>query len=338
MGYFLGSLVHPMDRADMVQGNCDLCGSTEASLLAEPSEFNCRIVICLCCQLMYACPQVDQDPLDAFYENSFANDPGSRTRPGEGIEDEDDIQKQDVLAEWGWDIINRFVRVKDKRILDLRCQTGALSARLRSGGAEVFCVEPFEKNRRYATERRGISEIVSLPFSRFSSLPIPFQGPFDAVNVLTHHVLAHVLSPRLLLEKIFQLLKPGGWLFLDEKDVLMPARYKTQSVFQSGPVHQFHLTVHTTARYLASAGFELIECTIDKRRTSDFHHVRAIARKPEPGTASRIISPTIYPYPSLRRIRQRLRWLQQTWPLRRAGFLGKRKIQKLLRKIRRRLT
>ncbi len=85
---------------------------------------------------MYAFPQIEQEALDRFYESSFANDPGSRSRPGEGIEDEDDIQKQDAFAEWGLNIINRFIQVKDKRILDLRCQTGALSARLQSGGGK----------------------------------------------------------------------------------------------------------------------------------------------------------------------------------------------------------
>ncbi|GJL60494.1 MAG: hypothetical protein NPIRA03_33510 [Nitrospirales bacterium] len=276
--------------------------------------------------------------MDRFYESSFANDPGSRSRPGEGIEDEDDIQKQDAVAEWGLNIINRFIQVKDKRILDLRCQTGALSARLRAGGAKVFCVEPFEKNRWYASERRGLTEIVPMPFSRFSQFPIPFQGPFDAVNVLTHHVLAHVLSPRLLLEKIFSMLAPGGYLFLDEKDVLQPARYKTGSVFQSGPVHQYHLTAQTTARYLEAAGFVLIECTIDNGRTSDFHHIRAVARKPDPQNLSGVPPQTIQHDSSLESIRRRLWWLKQTWTLRQLSFLGKRKTHKLLRRIRRRIA
>ncbi|MDH5576131.1 MAG: class I SAM-dependent methyltransferase [Nitrospirota bacterium] len=338
MSKFLDQPFQAMDRDSLVKGNCDLCRSTEAFLVAEPSELNCRIVICVHCQLMYAFPQIEQEALDRFYESSFANDPGSRVRPGEGIEDEDDIQKQDAFAEWGLNIINRFIQVKDKRILDLRCQTGALSARLQSAGAEIFCVEPFEKNRRYASDRRGLTEIFPLPFSRFSQLPVPFQGPFDAVNVLTHHVLAHVLSPRMLLEKIFSVLKPGGYLFLDEKDVLWPARYKTRSVFQSGPVHQYQLTAQTTARYLESAGFVLIECTIDNRRTSDFHHIRAVARKPEAKSDSGISAQTIQHCPPLGRIRWRLWWLKQTWVLRQACFFGKRKINKLLRRIRRRIA
>ena len=57
---------------------------------------------------MYACPQLSPDYLDSFYDDDFGNDPGSPIRPGEGIEDQDDIRKQDATAEWGLNIIKRF--------------------------------------------------------------------------------------------------------------------------------------------------------------------------------------------------------------------------------------
>lgn len=142
----------------------------------------------------------------------------------------------------------------------------------------------------------------------------------------------------MLLEKIFSVLKPGGYLFLDEKDVLKPARYKTGSVFQSGPVHQYHLTAQTTARYLEAAGFVVIECTIDNRRTSDFQHIRAVARKPEAQNLSGVPSQPIQHDSSLERIRWRLWWLKQTWTLRQLSFSGKRKTHKFLRRIRRRIA
>ena len=317
----------------IVEGACDLCHSTEAFIVAEPSTLNGCIVICGHCHLMYAWPQISPDCLDSFYDDDFANDPGSRIRPGEGIEDQDDIRKQDDTAEWGLNIIKRFTDVKDKKILNLRCQSGALSARLKSEGAAVYSVEPFEKNIQYATKIRGLSEVLSLPFSGFPNLPIPYPCKFDVINVLMHHVLAHVLSPRTLLEKLFEILRPGGYLFLDEKDVLLPARYKTQSIFDSGLAHQYHLTVHTTARYLESTGFRLIECQIDKKRISDFHHIRAIAQKPEAQEISRVAYQSSLPYASMEEIRRRIRWLRKTWTLRQAGFFAKRKTYKIIRRL-----
>ena len=318
----------------IVEGACDLCHSTEAFIVAEPSTLNSRIVICGQCHLMYAWPQISPDSLDSFYDDDFANDPGSRIRPGEGLEDQDDIRKQDASAEWGLNIIKRFTAVKDKKILNIRCQSGALSARLKSEGAEVYSVEPFERNIQFAKKFRGLSEVLLLPFSGFPTLPIPYSCKFDVINVLMHHVLAHVLSPRTLLEKLFDFLTPGGYLFLDEKDVLLPARYKTQSIFESGLAHQYHLTVHTTARYLESTGFRLIECQIDKKRISDFHHIRAIAQKPEAQEIPRVAYQSSLPYSSMGEIRQRLRWLRKTWALRQAGFFAKRKTYKIIRRLR----
>ena len=321
----------------MVEGICDLCHSTEAFIVAEPSTLNSRIVLCGQCNLMYAWPQLSPDSLDTFYDDDFANDPGSRIRPGEGLEDQDDIRKQDATAEWGLNIIKRFTDVKDKKILNLRCQSGALSARLKSEGAAVFNVEPFNKNIQHATKFRGLSEVFLLPFSGFPTLPIPYSCKFDVINILMHHVLAHVLSPRTLLEKLFEILMPGGYLFLDEKDVLLPARYKTQSIFESGLAHQYHLTVHTTARYLEATGFRLIECQIDKKRISDFHHIRAIAQKPEVPEISRIAYQSSLPYASIGEIRQRLRSLRKTWTLRQAGFFAKRKTSKIMRRVRKQI-
>ncbi|MCZ6801723.1 MAG: methyltransferase domain-containing protein [Nitrospirae bacterium] len=317
-----------------VEGACDLCHSTEAFLLAEPSLLNSQIVLCGHCHLMYACPQLSPDTLDSFYDDDFRNDPGSRMRPGEGLEDQDDIRKQDATAEWGLDIIKRFTGIKDKKILNLRCQSGALAARLKSEGAIVYCVEPFEKNIQYATKLRGLAEVSLLPFSGFPTLPIPYPFQFDVINILMHHVLAHILSPRTLLEKLFEMLVPGGYLFLDEKDVLLPARYKTQSIFESGLAHQYHLTVHTTARYLESTGFRLIECQIDKKRISDFHHIRAIAQKPDVHEISTGGFKSSLPYASIREIQQRLEWLRKTWAIRQAGFFAKRKTSKLMRRLR----
>ncbi|MGV7227622.1 MAG: class I SAM-dependent methyltransferase [Nitrospirales bacterium] len=318
----------------IAEGACDLCHSTKAFIVAEPSPLNSRIVICGHCYLMYAWPQISPESLDNFYDDDFANDPGSPIRPGEGIEDQDDIRKQDATAEWGLNIIKRFTDIKDKKILNLRCQSGALSAKLKSEGAAIYNVEPFEKNIQFATKIRGLSEVTLLPFSNFPTLQIPYSHKFDVINVLMHHVLAHVLSPRTLLEKLFEMLVPGGYLFLDEKDVLLPARYKIQSIFESGLAHQYHLTVHTTARYLESTGFRILECQIDKKRISDFHHIRAIVQKPDGEEISTGGLQSSLPYASIGEIQQRLEWLRKTWAIRQAGFFAKRKTFKLMRRLR----
>jgi len=315
--------------------SCDLCHATEIAVARDAIEGNCRILICENCRLMYRSPQLTTEALDHFYDDTFANDPGCLTRAGADFPPDKDRKKEEILAEtWGIKIIKRFIKPRGKTILDLRCRTGALTSILQGEGAEVLGVEPFQGNANYARQVRGLSHIIDLPFSRFNQFPLPNGILFDAVNVLGHHVLAHVLSPRVLLERIFDVLKPGGFLFLDEKDVLLPARHKKQSALDSGPAHQYHLTLHSTGSYLRSSGFELLECEIDKYRISDFRHIRVVARKPEKNkTASDIPHQLTIPVArSVEAIHRRLWWLERTWHIRLAKVRYKRKFQRKLQK------
>jgi len=312
--------------------SCDLCHATEFAVAWDSVAENCRILICENCRLMHRSPQLAPEDLDSFYEDTFANDPGCVKRAGVDFPPDKDRKKEEILAEtWGIPIIKRFIEPRGKNILDLRCRTGALTSMLQREGAHVIGVEPFQGNANYARQARGLSNIIDLPFSRFHEFPLPEDEYFDIVNILPHHVLAHVLSPRILLEKIYKSLKPGGYIFLDEKDVLHPARHKKQSALDSGPAHQFHLTIHTTARYFRSTGFDILDCEIDKNRSSDFRHIRIVAQKLKEGTLGSLTTNTSGPS------RETLQWylwqLEQTWNLRLARMNMKRKYSRVLQKL-----
>ncbi len=335
-----GSAILPLPQqpARPVHTNgCDLCHSTEALNLTEGSAESCPLVICTQCRLIYAWPQLSATALDNFYEDTFANDPGSLQRAGSSAfpNDKDRLKEETLANQWCIKIIKHFIDPRGKKILDLRARTGAMTAILQAEGAEVLPVEPFLANANYARQLRGLANIFDLPFSRFHQFPLPQKGKFDVVNVLNHHVLAHVLSPRILLEHIFTALTPGGYLFLDEKNILQPVRHKKRSALDSGPAHQFQLTLHTAAHYIRSTGFELLECEIDKHRSSDFRHIRIVARKPQVGETT-ALSPTqidVGDGPSLQAIRRRLWWLECTWRIRLSHVRIKKKTQRVLRRL-----
>jgi len=316
--------------------SCDLCHATEFTVARDAIEGNCRILICGNCRLMYGSPQLTTEALDSFYDDTFANDPGCLTRAGADFPPDKDRKKEEILAEtWGIKIIKRFIEPRGKNILDLRCRTGALTSILQKEGAKVLGVEPFQGNANYARQVRGLSHVIDLPFSRFHQFPLPQDEYFDVVNILPHHVLAHVLSPRRLLEQIFNVLRPGGFVFLDEKDVLHPDRHKKQSALDSGPAHQFHLTLHTTSRYFCSTGFEILECEIDQNRSSDFRHIRIVAQKPQKGATGSTFpnQVNVGPGPSIQTIHRRLWWLEKIWGVRLAKIGFKRKSQRLLKRF-----
>ena len=87
---------------------------------------------------------------------------------------------------------------------------------LEKQGARVVCVEPFPNNAKVARDYRKLSQVIELPFSKLDQFPTPEKSRYDGINILAHHVLAHVLSPRVFLQKIYESLKPEGFLFLDD--------------------------------------------------------------------------------------------------------------------------
>ena len=108
---------------------CDLCHSSEFSVVLEAPEGSSRIVICENCQLIRASPPLSPEDLDSFYDDTFANDPGCQLRAGSNFPSDKDRKKEELLAEtWGIQIIKRFIEPRGKHILDLRCRTGALTS------------------------------------------------------------------------------------------------------------------------------------------------------------------------------------------------------------------
>jgi SAM-dependent methyltransferase len=268
---------------------CELCGAREAYLVGRESTERCRTVVCVNCGLTYARPQPSPSEVDVLNLHNLG-DAGSLASAPCGILDAKDLRVEERVASWAVNVIARFTPIAGTRILSLRCLSGALAATFRQQGAEVYGVDPFDTNIRHARRERGLSDTLTIPMSRFHELRLPWDSPFDIIEGLSVHVLAHVMSPRQFLSRILDLLKPGGYLFLDEKDVLLPAPGFADFVLDTGPAHQHHLTCETTARYVRSLGFELLDCQIDQERVSSFHHIRVVARKP---AIARAVTPLV---------------------------------------------
>ena len=296
---------------------CDLCGSTAATEVAKASPLRCRIVVCSRCALLYASPGLPIDELNSFYEDVFDADPGSKRRIGTGLPR--DIQDQVSNAVlWALPMVKKFLNLSSKRILDVRCQSGALSGLLAAEGAEVSSIDPFEGNINYCIGVRGLPNARVLPFHQFGDFA-KAAAPFDAISILSQHTLPHVPSPRQFLTDICDALTPGGFLFLAEKDVLRPswdAGYSVEYVLDSGRSHQYHLTLPTIERYLKVVGFETIQCRHDER-VSAYRYVTVVARKPVSGVRSAQATPIVYSGPSVRTIRRRLAWLKFSHRVRR---------------------
>lgn len=277
----LGLQQDRFERPVQTVEHCDLCGSKEHLPVAEDGPSRCRIVMCENCGLLFASPSFAVSALEGFYDDGFIGDPGSNKRVGGGgIEPRKLREEERIAKNYSLPVIRRHMDVAGRRILDIRSRSGALAELLARDGAEVIAIDPMESNAQHARSRDGVREARFVPALELSELSEFADGSFDAVSALTIHTLGHLPSPRRFLARIYDLLKPGGYLFVDEKDVLHPVHATGPSVFDSGAPHYFHFTQETLQKYFEVAGFDVLECSIDPDRKKAMRHVPVVARKP----------------------------------------------------------
>jgi SAM-dependent methyltransferase len=107
-------------------------------------------------------------------------------------------------------------------------------------------------------------------------------GDFDAIGMVTVHVLAHASSPSKLLQDCYNRLKVGGRIFITDKDVTQPSlgNMKFALSGSSAIAHFQHLTINSLREFVRKAGFE-IEKAEETGRTSSMRHVLVVGRKPQ---------------------------------------------------------
>ncbi len=268
-------------RKTAAVSKCDLCGHEEQHALAAPSPARCRIVMCGHCGLFYASPSLAPDLLDKFYDEEFEGDAGTNKRlKGGGIEPRKVNIEERIARTWAMPLIQSHVDVRGKSVLDVRCRSGSLAAALTEAGAQVTAIDPLEPNVRYAEKRNVIGDVRFIPIENFERMDVFEDAQFDVITALSIHLLSHSPSPNRLLHRLRALLKPGGYLFLDEKDVFHPVRATGETVFDSGPAHFFHFTTDSMRNYFEACGLEILECGIDPKRKKSTRHIRSVVRRP----------------------------------------------------------
>lgn len=268
------------DRRTQAVDACDLCGHGGQIALAEASKARCRIVMCEHCGLFYASPSLATDLLDKFYDEEFEGDAGTNRRlAGGDIEPRKVNIEERIARNWAMPMIENWIDLADKSVLDVRCRSGALAQAMSEAGAAVTAIDPLEPNINYAKRRDAIQSVQFVSIEDFERLSDFDDGQFDVITALSIHLLSHSPSPRRLLQRLHDLLKPGGHLFIDEKDVFYPVRATGDTVFDSGPAHFFHFTTATMRKYFQRVGFEVLECDIDPVRRKSTRHIRSVVRR-----------------------------------------------------------
>ncbi len=140
-----------------------------------------------------------------------------------------------------------FPRVEDptgKRLLDVGCGDGSWLLTARDHG---FTVTGTELNPTLAREA-GLEVFESLD---------DVKGPFDVVTMW--HSLEHLRDPRATIERLSQLLSPGGWLFIAVPDAegLQASLFGAKWFHLDVPRHLFHFGERSLRALLGRTGFDV---------------------------------------------------------------------------------
>jgi SAM-dependent methyltransferase len=314
--------------------SCDLCGTNDFRKIADASPLRCDIVMCNHCCLLFAAPRVAVGSLETFYRNAFTGDAGANIRLSEDgeISPQKVRSEENVAARWSMPRVARHIDLKGKTVLDIRTRTGALAERMIDAGATVTGLDFLEGNVSYARNKRKIPSIEYCSIADMNQLRGIRDEHFDAVTALTIHTLGHLPSPLTFLRNAFRVLKPGGFVFVDEKDVYLPGKGMGKSVFDSGAVHYFHFSRRSLELYFLTAGFSIIECIPDPGRVSSLHHVLTIAQKPLSGSPANAPDLTCEPamhYKAIRAAEAKQRRIRHLNKIKRARKRVKRFITSL---------
>ena len=181
--------------------SCPICGSKRYRPDWLISSY--RFVTCRRCGHIYQNPQPVFDDLQGRYAEEYfayerANEEQFFELMRKGLEDVDFPALTRALGGPG-------------RFLDIGCATGRLISHLRSEGWEVAGVEICEPAARFAQAERSLPVFIGqVEDSDFE------PESFDIVHF--SHVIEHVPDPRVFLGRVYELLRPGGFVVIVTPD------------------------------------------------------------------------------------------------------------------------
>lgn len=242
-----------MIRTDAVC--CDLCGSCASRQLYKlsdtyfniPGEF--LLQECTSCGLVYLSPRPTSESLGDFYPDQYDN------YQDRAVADERFFlmrwMRQQKLTQRRRFVERQWGRTPG-RLLDVGCSTGLFLNEMQEQGWEVLGLEPSSQAACYARERFDVTvwerELLAAPISPSSLDVVTFWD-----------VLEHTFSPREQLDRVAQLLKPGGAVVISVPNWSSLDRRVFGEFWQGldPPRHLYVFSELHLKSYLEQTGFEL---------------------------------------------------------------------------------
>ena len=238
---------------------CDLCGSDFSRPVMQkrgricPEPFS--IVRCRRCGLVYVNPRIVESEFDELYDEAYYRGDGFDAT----IDYRRDYREDPSLRKDVDRIVDTlregFGPIAGRRVLDAGCGTGALLHALTLAGARAEGLDSSPEARRRC-RAAGLAIVAGDIFDA----GLEAQA-YDAVTAV--EVIEHVPSPTKFLQRIRELLKPGGIFYYTTGNWNLVRRIPgTPYVMPEG--HIYYFTPSTMRRYLAKTGFEVARGVVNR--------------------------------------------------------------------------
>ncbi|MEQ9408311.1 MAG: methyltransferase domain-containing protein [Fuerstiella sp.] len=229
-------------NSQMELTECDLCGNRNFRLISETDRHgkDLETVICEKCGLVRHATIPTEAELQQFYAGSYRKDYNGEQTPG----------ARRIMRAWknGQRICRQVSPLLEagSRVLEVGAGIGCTVKVFEQAGFAAQGIDPGGEFLRFSRDQLHAQvEVCNL-------YDLPVQNSFDAVLLV--HVIEHLRSPRLALERIAGLLKPGGMLYVECPNLQAPFAYRSH-LFHTAHIHNF---VPSTLQMLAeSCGFRL---------------------------------------------------------------------------------
>ena len=237
---------HAVSHQESCSIPCNLCGSTEVSVLAERSRTGepLRTVICSRCGLVWADP-LPHNPVD-FYENDYRVSYKGSYAP-----------KLKHILRAGNVALSRYRKIEHflsepLKILDVGSGGGEFAFLLKTIGHHVKGIEPNKGYAEHSIREYGLD--VEVGFIQDVELP---RESFDLITLW--HVLEHTQDPCDVLSRLHTLLKPHGILVIEVPNVEAKCQSPSSTFHEA---HIFNFNTATLQRLAEKAGFNEMATSI----------------------------------------------------------------------------
>lgn len=225
---------------------CNLCGSEQVSILAEPNRNgkSLRTVICVKCGLVWSDP-FPHNPRD-FYENSYRV-----SYKGNYVPKPKHILRAGNVALSRHRQIEQLI-AQPVKVLDVGSGGGEFSYLLQTLGHDVTGIEPNKGYAEYSISEYSLNVRVG-----FLQDMIMTEQSFDLITIW--HVLEHTEDPFAVLAKLYTLLKENDIVVVEVPNIEATCQ-SPKSTFHEA--HIFHFNIATLKRLAEKVGFIEIKHTV----------------------------------------------------------------------------